>query len=208
MQTMSFDDWVHAWFDHPEDWDWISDYDLPDLSNSETLAHVTQLFRNAGALLVPYSDTQVGKGLDALINEMNSPLYALRDTDQPHATCQACLKSIYHVYKEVFAVRCPELLSHNLKGELGFVCFMWWDIFPLYSGARPELDATVLTVMERTLALPHIACQEAALHGLGHWHRANPARVHGIIDTFLASQKRHRPELVSYAQTARRGMVL
>jgi hypothetical protein len=208
MQTMSFEDWVRAWFDHPEDWDWVCDFPLAELSNSTTLAYTTQLFRNAGVLLAPYSDTQVGKGLDALINEMNSPLYALRDMGQPRATCQACLKSIYYVYKEIFAVRCPELLSHNLKGELGFVCFMWWDIFPLYKGARRELDATVLTVMERMLALPHIACQEAALHGLGHWQGADPERVQGIIDTFLATKKVRRPELVSYAQTARQGMVL
>ncbi|WP_309709025.1 hypothetical protein, partial [Armatimonas sp.] len=181
---------------------------LVEISPNATLAYTTQLFRCAGVLLAPYSDTQVGNGLHALIWQGDSPLTILQDKNLPRFECRACLKGIYRVYKEIFAVRCPEVSQKELKGELGHICFMWWDIFPLYDTVRPELNETVLTTLERTLALPHLACQEAALHGLGHWQSANSERVHGIIDTFLASQKRHRPELVSYAQTARRGMVL
>ncbi len=36
--------------------------------------------------------------------------------------------------------------------------------------------------MARTLAIPHLACQEGALHGLGHWQRAYPDRVAAIVD--------------------------
>ncbi|MBB6049884.1 hypothetical protein [Armatimonas rosea] len=208
MQTMSFDDWVRAWFDHPDDWDWVCDFPLVELSPDTTLAYTTQLFQNAGALLAAYSDTQVGKGLHALIWEGDSPLTILQDTSLPRAECRACLKSIYRVYKEIFAVRCPEVCSARARGELSHVCFMWWDIFPLYYSYHPALNETVLTTLERTLGLPHLACQEAALHGLGHWHYANPARVEGIIDAFLATQKRCRPELVSYARAARAGRVL
>ncbi|WP_394794675.1 hypothetical protein [Armatimonas sp.] len=205
MQTMPFDDWVRAWFDHPENWDWVCDFPLleTEISPNATLAYTTQLFRYAGVLLAPYSDTQVGNGLNALIWEGDSPLTILQNKNLPRFECRACLKGIYRVYKEIFAVRCPEVSQ-----KLGHVCFMWWDIFPLYDTVRPELNETVLTTLERTLALPHLACQEAALHGLGHWQSANPARVHGIIDTFLATKKVRRPELVSYAQAARAGRVL
>jgi hypothetical protein len=210
MQTMSFEDWVRAWFNHPEDWDWVSDDDLPELSNTDTLAYATQLFQNAGVLLSPYSDTQVGNSLWAFINEMNSPLYALQDAEQPVAVRIACLESIFSVSKEIFAVRATEALGHcnEMSGKLNITCYMWWDIFPLHQKARPELDAIVLTLMERTLALPHAACQESALHGLGHWQPADPKRVQGIIDAFLAAKKAHRPELVAYAKSARSGMVL
>ena len=210
MQTMSFDDWVRAWFDHPDDWDWLDEYDLPELEPSDTLAYATQLFNNAGRLLAPYTDTQIGNSLWAFINEMGCPLYVLQDTEQPAMARRACLKSIYRVYKEIFAVRCTEALGNRSErsGKLNTVCYMWWDIFPLYNGACPELDVAALTVMERTLALPHAACQESALHGLGHWHYANPARVQGIVDAFLVTPKRHRPELVSYARAARAGQVL
>ena len=210
MQTMPFDDWVRAWFDHPESWDWLEEYDLPELEPNDTLAYATRLFLNVGVVLAPYSDTQIGNSLWAFINEMGSPLYVLQDTEQPVAARRACLRSIYRVYKEIFAVRCTEALgSHSEEsGKLNTVCYMWWDIFPLYNGARPELDATTLTVMERTLALPHMACQESSLHGLGHWQRADSARVQGIIDAFLATKKVRRPELLAYAQAARAGRVL
>lgn len=61
--------------------------------------------------------------------------------------------------------------------------------------------------MERTLQLDNIACQESALHGLGHWHSAYPKEVERIIDAFLQSNLNIRPELEQYAQSARIGMV-
>lgn len=207
MQTMSFENWVRAWFDHPDDWDWIRG-EFPEISNTDTLAFATHLFTHAGELLQPYSNTQVGKGLHRLIWEGDSPLTALFNLELPRTECRTCLKSIYRVYKEVFATRCPELLSQKTRDELHHVCFMWWDIFPLYKNARTELNSAVLDVLERALALPHLACQESALHGLGHWQGADPKRVQGIIDAFLATKGARLPELVSYAQTARRGMVL
>ena len=51
MQTMPFDDWVRAWFDHPESWDWLDEYDLPELEPNDTLAYATRLFLNVGVVL-------------------------------------------------------------------------------------------------------------------------------------------------------------
>src|SRR5262249_33104418 len=90
-------------------------------------------------------------------------------------------------------------------------CYMWWDITPVPSGATdadqgPLTDAC-LSVMERTLALDSIACQENALHGLGHWHSHFPERVESIIDAFLTSDPNIRPELRKYALSARGGCV-
>lgn len=213
MTTMAFDDWVRAWFDHPEkeSWDWVGADDPPELSHADTLAYATQLFTYSGTLLKAYSDTQVGSGLWAFINEMDSPLYALQDSGQPRPQRRACLRSAYRVFKDLLATRCAETLGHysEKSSKLNTVCYMWWDIFPLYTGAAPELDDTVLTLMERTLALPHAACQESALHGLGHWHRgAHAKRIEAIIDAFLEAKAARRPELVVYAQNARRGAVL
>ncbi|WP_395144949.1 hypothetical protein [Armatimonas sp.] len=204
MQTMSFDDWVRAWFDHPEDWDWIREGEFPELAPRDTLTYATRLFQNAGMLLAPYSDNQVGKGLHALIWEGDSPLTILWDKSLPRSECRACLKSIYRVYKEIFAVRCPEVSQNKIKGELGHVCYMWWDIFPLFHTARRELNEAVLTTLERTLALPHLACQDAALHGLSHWEYADPARVQGMIRTFrIAQQMRQRRRRLSLVRRVR-----
>lgn len=211
MKSCSFDDWLRAWFDHPESWDWQLDEDLPQLSPRDTLDYATQLFQNAGELLAPYSDTQIGNSLYGFINEMGSPLYALRDNRLSLKNRRECLSSSYRVFDEIFVPRCSENLGNRSErgGELHSTCYMWWDIFPLYTGAAPDLDDVAITVMERTLALPHAACQESALHGLGHWHRGDQAhRIEAIIDDFLQHNRARRPELVVYAKNAREGAVL
>ena len=63
-------------------------------------------------------------------------------------------------------------------------------------------------VMQRVLALDALACQEGALHGLGHWHLRYPEEVKGAIDVFLESRPQLDPRLRQYAISARRGCVL
>ena len=53
-----------------------------------------------------------------------------------------------------------------------------------------DLEAEILGILERTLALENVACQEAALHGLGHRHHKHASQVEVIVDTYL---RRHLP---------------
>jgi hypothetical protein len=61
--------------------------------------------------------------------------------------------------------------------------------------------------MRRILAVDSVACQESALHGLGHWQRHYPTFVREAIDEFLTTRKNMRRELREYAQCARHGCV-
>ena len=89
---------------------------------------------------------------------------------------------------------------------------MWWDILPVYG--RPDLpgrqsfDQECLDVMSATLALPNEACQESALHGLGHWAMDYREPVAAIVDAYLGRSSDIREPLRQYALAARRGMVL
>jgi hypothetical protein len=87
---------------------------------------------------------------------------------------------------------------------------MWWNLFPIFPqpGSLQIICDTALQVMADILALESLACQESALHGLGHWKRAYPSEVQRIIDRFLETQKGLRPELVAYAKSAPSGCVL
>ena len=97
-------------------------------------------------------------------------------------------------------------------GDLNAVCYMWWDIAPI--GGPPadpdhdQLNRAALDVMTDAIALDAIACQESALHGLGHWHGTYPGEVETIVDRFVASHAAARPELLAYARSARTGCVL
>jgi hypothetical protein len=62
--------------------------------------------------------------------------------------------------------------------------------------------------MARILGFSSIACQESALHGLGHWQRDHDPRVNAIIDDFLEANPDVDTRLVSYANSARCGCVL
>jgi hypothetical protein len=61
--------------------------------------------------------------------------------------------------------------------------------------------------MRETLRLPNPACQESALHGLGHWAHAYPAFAAATIDAYLAANPTLRPELARYAEAARSGCI-
>jgi hypothetical protein len=93
---------------------------------------------------------------------------------------------------------------------LNGVCYMWWDVCPLQGNAGPspeqdfirateelcdpgpridphaaDVEAEILGILERTLTLDNPACQEAALHGLGHRRYQHAAEVERIVDGFL-----------------------
>jgi hypothetical protein len=89
---------------------------------------------------------------------------------------------------------------------------MWWDTFPSLGLAGDAglsaMQAAALSAMEDILDIDSVACQESALHGLGHWNTVTPERVAGIIDAFLLRNPGARPELVTYARAARSGCVL
>jgi hypothetical protein len=95
---------------------------------------------------------------------------------------------------------------------------MFWDVVPLCarSKLRPKkagtpnnvrIEATCLSVMERSLRVPHVACQESALHGLGHWHDYYPVEVEKIIDAYVYLPESKRRGLRQYALSARTGLI-
>lgn len=126
-----------------------------------------------------------------------------------------CVEAIANVFTDLFASRCAPVLSHiDEPGAvpLNTVCYMWWDEFPgLALSDDPDCDRlhrAAIDVMRRTLRLDSIACQEAALHGLGHWAHDRPDDVTAVIDEFLRDGRGRRAELTSYARSARCGCVL
>src|SRR5262249_8110092 len=116
---------------------------------------------------------------------------------------------------KLFEPRCTPDLSHLGEAEAGTlncVCYMWWDVFPSLALAGdpdlPTLHEAALSTMERILHLNSIACQESALHGLGHWQRVRSETVTQIIDRFCVAHSTADLRLLAYARSARSGCVL
>jgi len=121
------------------------------------------------------------------------------------------IDGIYFLYADCFAKRCAEAMGHLSEegSPLNSICYMFWDICQLTWGfdcRENEIQAAVLNVLEKSLAINHRACQEGALHGLGEIAHACPEQVHEIIDRFLGDIKLEAP-LLAYARNAREGNI-
>jgi hypothetical protein len=206
---------------------WIFDQPVPEPSlywntealgpiepSAEMLAGISQLFENSAAVLRPYSDAQLNQGFWFLCGPESEAMRGLVDETIAWDARAWCIRSFVSLARDLFMTRCTPHLSHLLRSgspetfevsPLNSACYMWWD-FDCW-GSSPRVDGEYLEVMRQTLALPHDACRENALHGLGHWHRAYPARTAEIVDEFLARNHGIRDELRRYALAARCGCI-
>ncbi len=194
-------------------WHWHDDAPIYDetANSARTVAYLTRAFENIAATAASYTDKQMDIGLNYILsNACSNHVFAITDAAVPLADRERCVLSFYNVYQGLYAVRCSPHLGHLSEGgnPLNMTCYMWWDIIPFYPGSNPELTDAGINVMEQTLALPNIACQEGALHGLGHWEQYAEERVHTIIDAWLAANPSAPANIRTYAQNARRGYVL
>jgi len=221
LTNLSFEEWVLFVFDHPVDeskleWYWNLDEDWWDGPTALTVDYLTRTFENSTTVFQPYTDSQLNQGLWYIVsNACSNHMFALMDASVSWAERRRCIRSFYTLYEQCFAKRCTPHLSHLDEagaGRLNAVCYMWWDIIPI--SGRPEdpnhkeMNQELLQVMESALQLDSIACQESALHGLGHWQLYYSEKVTKIIDRFLAIQKNLPDALRTYAVNAARGCVL
>jgi hypothetical protein len=231
LTNLTFEQWLRHVFDHPVptgqelEWHWDNDRDWWEEDGPETLHFMTRAFENAAQALEPYSDAQLNQGLWFLAsNACSSHMFALMNESVPWEERRRCIASFHQLYEHCFARRCsPHPLAPPARAgvshvdepganPLNLVCYMWWDIIPIAGNpdepARREFDAAILQVLESTLHLDSLACQESALHGLGHWQMHYPARVGEIIDRFSMGHP-HLPEkLQQYMMAAYTGYVL
>jgi hypothetical protein len=221
LTNLTFEEWLIYVFDRPVDdvrlaWYWDAEANWWRGSSAQIVQFVTRAFENAKVLFEPYSDAQLNQGLWFIAsNGCSDYMFALLDPQVPWPDRQRCVRSMHNMFEEYFARRCTPHLSHLDEpgaSPLNSVCYMWWDILPI--GAQPDdpdqlgLNGEILAVMDSTLRLDSVACQESALHGLGHWQRSYPQRVTEIIDSFLQRESGLREELRTYAVSAARGCVL
>lgn len=179
----------------------LDDFCGPD---QVTLLRLADVFENSSFLLAPYSDVT----LDRAFWDLGSNVFAaLGDKSIDWALRQRVIKSFEFLFRDLFAVRCWPVLGHlsEESGPLNSACYMWWDFDCWHSTPSSPL----LAVMRSTLAIDHVACQESALHGLGHWYyRQHRKEAEGIIEEFLERGQNLRIELRQYAHAARTGNVL
>ncbi len=216
-RVKSFEDWIDYVFNHPvtEPAWYFKDIEKDNwvLSEDAVVEYMTRLFANPAAFLEPFSNAQVNQGLQYLVSpSCSSQMFALLNESVSWEKRKEALLAIYALFERYFVKYCANVLARDEKRKpLNNVCFMWWDVFPWHGRPKEpkyaEIDGLILSVMEKILFISHTACQESALHGLGHWQISYPERVKKIIDDFLARNPEMLPELREYALRARTGRI-
>jgi hypothetical protein len=223
MRTATFDQWLHAAFDHPvrkREWYWDEDFDTYwdrlEISGAVTVEYMTRLFL-APDQLKRYSLEQVAQGIWFLIGE-SSPgesAYALLSSEVPLNPRVDCVRAMPNFFRMFVAPVAPGKANEQ-KDDFQGVCYMWWDIFPTHggpiygneTGGEPELHLACLNTMAEILSIPSELCQLSALHGLNHWHRQYGEKVEEIVDSFLQKTPGLTTRIIEYAGKARVGGTL
>ena len=151
-------------------------------------------------------------GLTAIVNPYVTELpYSLFAEDVCVSLRFSVLAKMGVVFTEIFPRRCEPLIACHAtasQNPWNSLCFMWWDVLPRHGvpaeAFLAEVDLAILELMGAVLAVDHIACKEAALHGLGHWQVAYPDEVENVIDRHYAAI----PDVLrGYALAAKSGNV-
>jgi hypothetical protein len=214
---LSFDQFVEFHFGCAvgKPWYFEFDHDWWAPEPRQGIAYLTRLFADGPEALNWFHDDQIAQGLTGLVDAMaigGQPWMA--DPVTPAEERAAVWPAIARFFETVLAPKCaPELghLAREAPPAINTVTYMWWESFPGLVGRddpqrRLVIDAE-LDCMEQILGIDSVACQEAALHGLGHW-AGDESRCVEIIDRYLSSGRATLPQLVAYARSARSGCVL
>ncbi|RMX01345.1 hypothetical protein EBQ26_00755 [Allofranklinella schreckenbergeri] len=214
---------------HGQEWYWNWDgTEAPfDATPLEWTRIQTVLFANAGRDLAPYSDEQVGMGLHHVMsNDAGDIPLAAIDPSVPLAEAMRMMQAFPRLWQDCIGPRLAHArtaIGHE-PGRLGFVCYMWFDVWPTFYLARQRFENlsavsaregkvwrdAMWHVLSAMLDMPCRAVQIAALHGLGHEgeHLQREREIHARIDGFIQSLRGQDQELADYARAARCGQVL
>ncbi|MEZ5691703.1 MAG: hypothetical protein R3D71_08580 [Rickettsiales bacterium] len=230
--SISYEEWVEKIFNPLVEgqyyyWDDNRTYsDIDDIISSvDKIEYLIRLFEHSEDELSMFSDKQVSKGLWYIAG--NSEYTEVwKDDKINERQKKQFIESIYKLFVGCFVNRCERCLGHlDEKGTnpVNSICYMWWDILPIISSKKTDDYLLFLDIMKKILSINHVACQESALHGLGHWHNSHPEIVEDIIDNYLArfgnlftqkkgkrvlkDPKQELPKILRYALQARTGCV-
>lgn len=180
------------------------------------LHYLSQFFDAPRNQLERFGSDAFAEGLWMIVGETCDVSRSFIDPGLPFEERRECLLKIPALFENVFARECSSTAlvhqSQSTRDPLSLICYMWWDIFPTWGDptnpVQRESDILLLDVMGSILSIDHSHCIESALHGLGHWHASYPDQVTRIVDEFLAGRGAMiSPDLKSYAQSARSGLV-
>jgi hypothetical protein len=220
-----FDEWLGVYFAPYDNVDspWAryppGCNDQPEFrgTDDEIVELFTYTMLLSGTELTRFSDSQVGVGLDNLLNNHFADVaHTVRDGATTNDKKVAALRSLKVLYSDCLSPRAAPVLGHRDEQAackpLNRICYMLWDVTPLAYWPDADRGAAVypviVEVMEQALQSPNCAVVESGLHGLGHTVYKCEDLAVAAIDRFLETRcGQVQQELIEYALQARTGMI-
>lgn len=180
------------------------------LNSRELLNFITEVFINIDAIAKEYPIDSIAKGLYEIAEGSSGCMAPILDTEIDLHERLACVMAMENVFTKIFAKKCDNIATSQSKtaSRINMTCYMWWDIFTTMGDVenvnQREIDQALLNLMQRTLMIDSIPCQESALHGLSHWNLDYPEQIADIINSAI---DRINPLLLDYAEDAKEGLL-
>ncbi len=204
----NFQSWVHSVFKEPV---------LQEIQPGLLIEYITLLFNESDNYLVQYSDSEVADGLHSILSPSGFGYIGVMMSDTVSLGLKLdCLSAMVTLFQSFFSIKCGDKLmcctKDSIDNPLSKTCFMWWDIALIYPAKYTcdwgsEFNESVIGAMDSILEIDSLACQESALHGLGHWESEETAfTIKKIVDRYIIN-KNVSGELLNYARNAKAGMI-
>ena len=210
---MNYEQWREDLFGQPPDSDPVM-VELRD--ETYALSKELQLDYIDRALLDPdihtlFNKNQIGIGLQIIYSNSCSdiPFCYINDVEENRRiTAFNNLRYLYTNYFEKYCISPVDRVGYNLEdGAIGYLCYMFWDIFPLYHGnATQKIVDAAVAVMQNAIKSKNDNCIVSGLHGLGHWASKTPPAI-AAIETWLKMPSTNNPAVLEYARQAKTGCV-
>ena len=210
---MNYNEWREDIFGKPSD----SDPVMVELcEETYTISKELQLNYIDRALVDPdihalFTKDQIGIGLQIIYSNSCSdiPFCYINDVEENRRiTAVNNLSYLYRNYFEKYCIAQVDRVGYNLEdGGIGYLCYMFWDIFVLYPGnSTQRMVETAVDVMRSALSSKNENCIVSGLHGLGHWVSDVPSAVE-LIDNWLKNPTTENKAILEYAGYAKTGCI-
>jgi len=184
-------------FERPTDgleWYFRDEHEDPSVAKELLVELVAGVFMQAASIGSQFSERQVCMGLRYLVNPSSGPIaYRYLDASIDFEVRKWAIASMRFVFSDLFAQKLEGNGAYREHGGLplsyGETCYMWWDMFPRHGIPRradmEDVDSVICQTIGSVLEVDVLACQESALHGLGHWFSSRPDEVETAVKSFL-----------------------
>ena len=211
---MNYLEWRNELFGQPPDIDPVTvehSSEFDSLLPNQAFEFVDQMLVDR-ELHTLFSKEQIGNAINTVYSNCCSDLPFLYITKCDEERRVQGIQNLVNLYRNFFERYCTAQVASigngQEDGQIGFICYMFWDVFVLHPGNASDLmKSAAIGVMKTALDSRNDNCLASAIHGLGHWAMDVP-EASIVLNQWLRRPTTKNAQVIQYARAATSGMIL